>query len=185
MPPETANAPRRRPGLWVLLPLVLLALVGVESLRTRWMESGQPSGEAEWIWIRGSDRWSGPRTFYVVRDFDLEAVPDRAVFAAMGDEEYVLYLNGQRVGSNRYTAGAAFDRFEVAPLLRPGRNRIATLLRSTYAHGGFLATLRLDDASEPIVVTDERWSVSRRRLAALTRPDLDLERPERAIAVAV
>jgi len=168
----------------VVLPVVLLALLGVESLWTGWRQARQLTAEARWIWIRGSNRWSGPRAFYAVRDFDLDVVPSGALLSVMGDEEYVLYLNGVRVGSNRYTVGADLDRYEVSSLLRPGRNRLAAHLRSTYAHGGFLAVLRAAESPDPIVVTDGEWRISRRHVAKLSRPELDLARPERAIVVA-
>lgn len=102
----------------------------------------------------------------MVRDFDLDEAPERAALLVTADEEYVLWLNGGRVGSNRYASGRPLDRFEVSSLLQPAGNRLAVELRSGRGHGGLLAALDLGPGRKP-VVTDAGWRVLRRDVPGL------------------
>lgn len=158
---------------WRGLLLVVLVAVGAQWLWVSVRESRQPTAEAAWIWIGDANRWSGPQAAWAYRDFELETVPERAAVTVEGDEEYVLYLNGERVGSNRYVAGAPPDRYEVGRLLVEGRNRLAAHLRSSRGYGGFLLALSAAGGT-PIVVTDASWQISPRHLKRLFRPDLEL-----------
>ncbi|HEX2253513.1 MAG TPA: hypothetical protein VHQ65_09620 [Thermoanaerobaculia bacterium] len=139
-----------RPGLAgpvAALVIALLAACGGAPL---------PTGDAEWIWADLPPDRVGPVAFWAVRDFDLEAAPAEAELLALADEEYVLWLNGHRVGSNRYRAGAPLDVYPVAPLLVTGANRLAVEVRSSRGAGGLLAALVLP-GGDAAVVTDRSW----------------------------
>jgi hypothetical protein len=169
-------ASRRRAGL-VALALVAVGLVAVAAWRAR---RGAVTGAAEWIWApldRGSTE---PVAFWAVRDFELASVPAAAELAVLADEEYVAWLNGRRVGSNRYAPGAPLDRYAVAELLLPGPNRLAVELRSARGAGGLLATLRPAAGEPPAVVSDASWRILRRHRAGLLpgwAPVADSEAP--------
>ncbi len=154
---------------------ILGALVGAERFLIAWRQSIQPTGEAQWIWMRGANRFLGASAFYVARDFDLEFVPAVATLSVLGDEEYVLYLNGARVGSNRYSAGAPLDRYRVESLLVTGRNRFLVHLRSSRSEGAFLALLQSPEIDSPIVWTDSEWRKMRRRLPKVAQGEAALE----------
>lgn len=134
----------RRAFRSALVVAALLALaVAVE--RGGWLgmlRGGRP--ERIWIWAPVDLRDVRPRAFLLARDFELGASPAAARLELIGDEEYVLWLNGRRVGSNRYRDGDPLDVYEVGSLLRPGANRVVLELRSATGAGG--VTLRLVDA---------------------------------------
>ena len=129
-----------------------------------------PTGKAEWIWKPLGRSESSPAAFALVRDFYLDPPPARGRLLVSADEEYVLYLNGRRIGSGRYTAapgrrGALLDSYEVSDLLTPGVNRLQAAVRSGRGAGGFLLAL-LDGADgasgRSLLGTDESWRVYQR-----------------------
>ena len=128
---------------------------------------GGPSGE--WIWLAHDRRQPQPLAFYVARDFDLAAPPPRARLLALGDPEYVLYLNGKRVGAGGWRPGARLDAYEVGALLRPGGNRLLAELRSPDGAGGFLASLVDAASGRALVSTDGTWRAFRRHRLGLLR----------------
>ncbi len=100
-------------------------------------------------------------TFFAVRDFVVEALPSRAWLQVVADEAYVVYLNGQRLGSNFYRQNQAMDLYPLSDFLRSGRNRLAIELRSERGAGGLLANLRLGDLRQVVLVTDVDWQIFR------------------------
>jgi hypothetical protein len=153
---------------------------GVIALRAHW---AAPTGPARWIWAGRDVRDPYPTSFQAARDFYLEAVPERARLLALADEEYVVFLNGQRVGADGYHAGARMDAFEVAPLLLAGGNRLAVELRSSHGGGGFLASLEDVASGRFLVVTDRRWRTVDRYSPGLAGGWLSLEREGRPVHV--
>ncbi len=151
---------RRRLGVLALVLLAVTAAVALE--RARWVGRLRTAGEPErlWIWAAGDPRDARPIAFYARGDFRLSAVPAAAVLTLIGDAEYIAILNGHRVGSNRYRAGAPLDRYEVAGLLQAGRNRLLIELRSPTAAGGLTARLE-DAAGEVLARTGPDWAIHR------------------------
>jgi len=151
----------------------------------RWAAShlAGTTGGAQWIWIEHDRRQAQPLAFYAVRDFALAAPPPRARLLALGDPEYVLSLNGKRVGAGSWRPGAHLDEYEVGPLLRIGGNRLLAELRSAAGGGGFLASL-IDEASgRPLLGTDGGWRTFRRHRLGLLRGWLPIEPPAVATVV--
>jgi len=115
------------------------------------------TGQAEWIWaeVEPQDGWT---SFFAVRDFALETVPTSGVFLTLtADEEYVVFLNGEVVGSGSFQSGSPIDAFDVTDLLLEGDNRLLVELRSSRGMGGMV--LRLARGDEPIVLSDSSWRV--------------------------
>ena len=75
------------------------------------------------------------------------------------DEEYVLTLNGKRIGAGAFEPGAPLDVYEVGPLLLPGGNRLMVELRSGRGAGGLLASLVDEATGRQIVGTGEDWRI--------------------------
>ncbi len=151
----------------------------------RWAAShlGGTTGGAQWIWVAHDRRQAQPLVFYAVRDFVLEAPPPQARLLALGDPEYVLYLNGKRVGAGCWRPGAHLDEYEVGPLLRIGGNRLLAELRSAAGGGGFLASLVDEANGRPLLGTDGAWRTFRRHRLGLLRGWLPVEPPAVAAAV--
>ena len=144
------------------MALVALALVDrqIPAWRAR---RGMPTGEAQWIWVQRDHRSATPEVFYAARDFDLAAPPARARLLIAADEEYVLTLNGKRIGAGVYAPARAtrLDAYEVGPVLLPGGNRLVAELRSTRGAGGFLVSLEEGGSGRQLLATDETWRVFR------------------------
>jgi hypothetical protein len=163
---------RRGVGIVVFVLAVAGLAVGVERGGHRWAGRALPTGDATWIWAALPLSFTEPVAFWAVRDFTLDEVPAAAALSLLADEEYVAWVNGRRVGSNRYApnggggAGdggnaAAVDRYRVEGLLLPGGNRLAVELRSARGSGGLLAALDLG-AGRPPIVSDADWRIVRR-----------------------
>lgn len=150
---------------WGSVLVVLVALVGV-GVGCGGGETGGKWGEAEWIWARTESDRVAPLAFYAVKDFSVEKLPEEARLAVVGDEEYTLWVNGRRVGSNRHHDGDAPDSYDVTPYLLPGPNRLTAELRSSRGPGGFLAALSFA-AGAPHVVSDRSWRIARRQRPGL------------------
>jgi hypothetical protein len=176
-PPAPAPTPRRRwetaLTLVVLITLALaLVMRFVPALGARW---AAPTGGAQWIWESRDRRDVSPAAFYAVRDFDLETPPERARVLVTADEEYVLFLNGQRIGAGSWERDAPLDVYAVGSLLQPGPNRLLAEVRSGRGMGGFL--LSLDDGDgRQLVRSDERWRIFHQHHPGLVRGWLPLQR---------
>jgi hypothetical protein len=140
----------------VVLSILLLVVLAE---RWRWfarLESiAQPS--LTWIWARVNPNEVKARAFYAVRDFALATAPAQARLDVLGDPEYIVYLNGTRVGSGSYRADAPLDSYQVGDLLVAGSNRVVIELRSPIGSGG--ATLRIAAEGRTLVATGGDWSI--------------------------
>ena len=73
-----------------------------------------------------------PVTACFRRSFDLDAVPVSAPARVTADSRYVLFVNGVEAARGPVRANGRrlhYDIVDLAPLLRPGRNAIAALVR--------------------------------------------------------
>lgn len=165
---------------WLALAALALTVAGIDRAVHPWLaRRSSPLGPAAWIWTRDSLREVVPRAFFLVKDFDLESVPQAAEIGVQGDEEYVLYLNGRRIGSNAYAEGAGLDRYQVGDLLTLGGNRLAAELRSGRGVGAFLLRLEASPGGPILVVSDGTWRVLRQARPGLVAGWLGLDEAER------
>lgn len=158
----------------VALATLGLALVAraLPALRAR---LAAPTGMAQWIWETRDRRDVSPTAFYAVRDFSLETLPERARVLVTADEEYVLSLNGRRIGAGSWERGAPLDVYEVGSLLQEGPNRLLAELRSGRGAGGFLLSLE-DGEGRQLARTDESWRIFHQHHPGLVRGWLPLAR---------
>jgi len=143
---------------WLAATLAVFGLAGVE-LRHRSLAIG-PGADADaptWIWRDHDLRHVQAAGFYAVKEIDLVEPPAEAEIRILGDAEYVLTLNGARIGSNRYRAGAALDSYRVKGGLKEGRNRLVVELRSPSGAGGFWFELRA--GGQQLVRSDGSWTI--------------------------
>jgi hypothetical protein len=147
---------------WAGVALLLLLALGVVGERARWFArlSGAAGVERAWIWSDDPPRKVEPSAFFVARDVEIDAFTDAARLELLADPEYVVYVNGKRVGSGRAAAANEIDVYPVAPRLRRGWNRIVIELRSPTGSGA--VTLRLDDGrGRTVLAADPDWLVYR------------------------
>jgi len=184
----TSSVPDPPPrGVWLRLSLLLMLGVILLALGARIVTAVAarmtvPTGGAQWIWMERSRTDLRPAAFYAVRDFFLDEAPARARLLILADPEYVLTLNGKRIGAGRYQLGAParLDVYEVGDLLLAGGNRLLVELRSDRGAGGLLAALQ-DGDGQMIVRTDGDWRAVQRHHFGLIRgllplgPDDDME----------
>jgi hypothetical protein len=164
------------------MSLLLLAAVVLLALGTRAVSAvaGRltvPTGGAQWIWMKRDRTDASPAAFYAVRDFFLDQAPSRARLLVLADPEYVLTLNGKRIGAGQYRPGgprgARLDVYEAGDLLLAGGNRLLVELRSDRGAGGFLAALQ-DGGGDTLVRSDAEWRIFQRHDFGLVRGWLPL-----------
>ncbi|MFC4598672.1 alpha-L-rhamnosidase C-terminal domain-containing protein [Cohnella hongkongensis] len=85
--------------------------------------------EASWIWV---DEGLRRNNQYVEArgSFKLEESSERAVLRVTANQEYVLFVNGAEIGrgpSPSDNGSQYYDSYEMAGLLKPGRNVVAIL----------------------------------------------------------
>lgn len=171
IPPVLSLSHLRRPRAraWLVAGGVVLALAlvarAVPALRARSL----PTGSAQWIWKPLDGRDHNPTAFYALRDFELGDPPSRARLLVTADEEYVLTLNGKRIGAGAFQPGAPLDVYEVGPLLLPGGNRLLVELRSGRGTGGLLASLVDEASGRQLVGTDRHWRIFETHQLGLVR----------------
>jgi hypothetical protein len=128
------------------------------------------------IWMAGECVFfENPRNRFMRfrRAFDVTAPPRSAELRLFADTQYIAWLNGVEVGrgpGRSDTTWALFDTYDVAALLKPGRNVLAVLaLFHGFGTGGrrsimqgLLAHLEMvsDDGKRSQVVSDRSWKAS-------------------------
>lgn len=127
------------------------------------------TGAAEWIWVTSKVQVKRPiaALFYV--PLDLHDHPQRAVAKVCGDQQYVLWINGQPAMAGTNRPGFRLDVVPVTDLLSAGRNVIAVEVRSPTSVGALLFSLDLEPtvegrrAGDPrgrnVLVSGDRWQV--------------------------
>ncbi len=125
--------------------------------------------QARWIWVMDAE---APQAFFRY-DFDLPAAPAKAWLSITADNAFVLYINGQRVGSgNEWTRLFSFD---IVRYLKAGRNVMAVEVTNSGGPGGLVAQGKvvLPDGTKRTLVTDGHWRCSEKPTDGWQRPDFD------------
>ncbi len=165
--------PASKPLSRRLRPLLLLLLVIAGALvvrhRRNFATPTAPSWGAQWIWSHAPDGEREEYAFVAWRDFEIEEPPPGARLNIQAEPQWVLTLNGRRLGGGRWRIGDPMTSYEVGSMLRPGTNRILVDLRSRHKVGGLL--ISLVDGDRPLLVTDSSWRVLR-RIDSEVRSDL-------------
>ena len=115
-----------------------------------------------WIWDQKNAAQSAPlETIYLRKTFTLEKPPKTAPAIATCDNEFVLFVNGQRAASSKNWNTPA--RFDLARHLRPGANTIAVKATNIAAGpAGFILRVQLGDQ---FLLTDNSWLATKQKLA--------------------
>ena len=160
-----------------------------------WWETGLlagPDWKASWIApAEGDRRPKGERPAYLLwSTFDHSGPVEQARAYATAHGIYELLINGQRVGDQELTPGFTSYRarlqvqtFDVAALIRPGRNVVTAVLSDGWYRGmvtghhradqygtevAFLLQLHIDgaDGSSAVVTTGPEWQSAESEIRA-------------------
>ncbi len=122
---------------------------------------GQIAG-ARWIWFSYGTEHPEPIRFFAGREFrwsggGAASTRARARALVFVDRQYVLTVNGRRVGSGGQKPGDRLDAYDLSGLVRPGSNRIVLEAESPTGAGGILFSLKLPSGDR--IVSDRAWRV--------------------------
>lgn len=130
------------------------------------------TGEARWIWAQHPMSANAPVAFFAARDLDL---PEQRIFThikVLGDPEYTLYVNGQKIAGRRVGEDRNIHLYDISDLVKTGRNRIVIGVRAAQGFGGLIAAVDIAPETRNWVVTDASWRIYRRWDPALLKRDL-------------
>jgi alpha-L-rhamnosidase len=155
-----------------LASLLLIVLFGLSAPRAAVAQLPLETQKEMWSaeWITSPD---GPQRDVAVLRFrkllDLAQPPQHFVVHVSADNQFVFYVNQQRVGSGPSRSDLAhwkYESYDIAPFLRPGKNQLAavvwnfgvlTPIAQISDRVGFV--LHGDTAAEHIADTGETWEV--------------------------
>ena len=106
-----------------------------------WVTAAQTAApgtaSSEGVWITHPEAGvPSPVVMTFRRDFDLERAPKTFPVQVSADNRFILYVNGQRVGAGPARSDQAhwrYERFDLAPQLKKGRNYITAQVWSFVA----------------------------------------------------
>lgn len=121
--------------------------------------------KAEWIWYPEKNM----ETFSAAafrKDFEITEVPEKAAIIITADDNYVLFINGTKVGEDCGMSGGGWEtaeKYNITKLLKNGTNTIYVEASDAGAPPcGLLAEviLKSKDGSEKHIITDSSWQVA-------------------------
>ena len=124
-----------------------------------------PFKDAMWLWIVQEQRDERDRRVRMRKIFALDRVPEKFEALISADAKYTLFVNGEFVhhGPARNTHPVwSFDRIDLAPFLRTGKNLIAVLgyqfgvSNYTYSYAGASGVI----FRAPGIKSDNSWKLS-------------------------
>ena len=129
----------------------------------------------QWIWAseQAREATSADQVAVFRREFEIEQ-PTLAWITLTCDNEYTLYVNGQRIASDG--AWEQRERYEISAFLVAGRNLVAIRGRNIgTSPAGLAVTLTLGTAegNSRKIVSDERWRVSTQVASGWYRVEFD------------
>jgi len=132
------NPTRPRPASWPAGPILVLAAI-TPALDAAPRASSRPAvaeaildraWDARWIACDGAPE-RDPGVFRFRKVVELSGTPERFVVHVSGDNRFVLFVNGRRVGAGPARGDLfhwRFESFDLAPFLLPGRNLVAAVV---------------------------------------------------------
>ncbi len=130
------------------------------------------TGAAQWMWVSDDVRERRPSAGLFIRTVWLNDHPQRAVAKVCGDQQYVLWINGQPAMAGHNRPGFHLDVVPVTDILTAGANSIVVEARSPTSVGAVLFALDLTPSAEGrragdprgrnVVVSGPDWKVTTR-----------------------
>jgi lysophospholipase L1-like esterase len=133
------------------------------------------AAEPNWIWSTKDAATKAPAgSVYFRRGFDVEA-PQSATLEITADNRYEVFLNGRNVGAGE--SWQTRTRYDLSPLLIPGRNVVAVLATNDGEDpAGLVAKLvvqQKDKKPTIEIVSDGEWKFTNRPLGNWARLEFD------------
>jgi len=131
------------------------------------------TGEARWIWAQQPMGANEPIAFFAARDIDL---PDNRVFThikVLGDPEYTLFINGQKIAGRLVGEDRKIHNYDVSDLVKTGRNRVVIAVRAARGFGGLIVAMDIGPETRNWIVSDASWHIYRAWDPQLLARDLD------------
>ncbi len=125
-------------------------------------------GSSKWIWVYGQNGNALDQRVQARHSVLLNKVPNFAEIRITADALYVLYVNGQYVtrGPARGLHGSwPFDRVEITPYLREGKNTLAAMVYQpgistySYQYAGGMGLLVAGKIGTELVDTGKGWKM--------------------------
>jgi alpha-L-rhamnosidase len=144
----------------LLAPALVRGQVAADLLQKTW--------PAQWITCPGAPA-RDPVVLHFRRILELQKVPEHFVVHVSADNQFLFFVDQQRVGTGPARGDLAnwrFETYDLAPLLHQGRNVLAATVWNFGTHSavaqvsdrvGFL--LQGDGEAERVVDTNEGWDV--------------------------
>ena len=113
-----------------------------------------------WIWDQKNAAQTAPlETIYLRKTFTLDAPPKSAAGIATCDNEFILFVNGNRVAVGKNWS--APTRFDLAPHLRKGANTLAVQATNIAAGpAGFIFRVKIGDR---FLMSDNTWLATKQK----------------------
>ena len=144
-----------------ILSAALLALLS-SSTSAQTTGSAKDLAGAKWIWDQADanqvTQTNAPR--FVRRVFDLVDAPVKAEMFVTCDNEYVAFVNGQKIGADK--TWETIDRYDVTQQLVKGKNVLAFEFRNAGGVAGAIARLRIQtpDKKELSIASDAQMRIT-------------------------
>ncbi len=168
-----------------------MGLLNASDWTTRWIGFDEIAAEplslkpAQWIWFPGGNAAIGApvgvnyfrRTMIVPKDRPIA----KALCRVTADDAFVLYVNGEEVGSGQSWQQAS--EFDLTKHLRPGANTFAVAATNLFTEdvpadknpAGLLGVFHIQfDKGEPLVIaTDAQWRTADKEVKGWNQNDFD------------
>ncbi len=135
----------------------------------------KPFQGASWVWndLLASQSDQGSEPLYMRQSFALSAKPTSAELKITADNNYVVFVNGEKVGQDG--SWNSIETYDVVKHLRQGPNVLAIVATNAGGPAGVIAWLRIkaEDKKETVVATDRTTRVSLVETEGWLKPDFD------------
>ncbi len=125
---------------------------------------------AQWLRLPAYDCDDRDRRLQLRKSFELSELPESAFINVTADARYILYVNGEFVNygpARGYQSRWPYDRLNIAPYLKKGKNVIAAMLYTfgigtvMYVYGGDNGFLLSGKIGEVDISTNGSWLMRR------------------------
>ena len=122
---------------------------------------GRYSGKAQWIWFPGKNMEPLSMVAFC-KEFNIGEIPAKAEILITADDNYVLYLNGRKIGKDSGDSWEIAEIYDIKPFLKKGTNTVyVEAADAGIAPCAFLAGISLLDSkgNKRNILSDSSWQV--------------------------
>ena len=143
----------REMGSYLLLGLLAFLAGGCVNQEQNKKEADSLLEEAFWVWHPNGAKVGEVVTFQ--KEFTLIKVPKNASITITGDNSYVLYVNGKKIGED--SCWETLDNYNITQYLFPGKNIVSAEVIDKGPPGGvfFAGKIDTEDGSYMKILSDK------------------------------